>query len=64
MLYPYREDYVGPVRFVCRGIAREFFHASERNADVIYTSVDIAVSLNDRFGYKHLSRSGETVSLY
>lgn len=48
----YREGYVGPVRFVYRGIAKEIFNINERDADVIYSSVDIALSINSMFGYK------------
>ncbi|MGG7667415.1 DUF4225 domain-containing protein [Yersinia sp. J1] len=48
----YREDYVGPVRFVYRGLAKQLLNIDESGADVLYSTVDISVSLNSLFGYR------------
>ncbi|TDB62566.1 DUF4225 domain-containing protein [Photorhabdus khanii] len=48
----YRESYTGPVKFVYEGIGEKAFGMDKRNADVIYTSVDVGISLNGLLGYK------------
>ncbi|WP_353739701.1 DUF4225 domain-containing protein [Yersinia nurmii] len=48
----YHEDYVGPVRFVYRGLAKQLLNIDESDADVLYSTVDISVSLNTLFGYR------------
>lgn len=47
----YRKDYTGPVRFVYEGIG-EKIGLSKRDSDVVYTSVDIALSVNALLSYK------------
>uniref|UniRef100_UPI0036DB1DCC DUF4225 domain-containing protein n=1 Tax=Photorhabdus sp. RM322S TaxID=3342825 RepID=UPI0036DB1DCC len=48
----YRESYTGPVKFVYEGVGEKAFGMDKRNADVIYTSVDVGMSLNGLLGYK------------
>ncbi|NRN28589.1 DUF4225 domain-containing protein [Photorhabdus heterorhabditis] len=48
----YRESYTGPVKFVYEGIGEKAFGMDKSNADVIYTSVDVGMSLNGLLGYK------------
>ncbi|RAW91432.1 MULTISPECIES: DUF4225 domain-containing protein [unclassified Photorhabdus] len=48
----YRESYTGPVKFVYEGIGEKAFRMDKRDADVIYTSVDVGMSLNGLLGYK------------
>ncbi|WP_445374354.1 DUF4225 domain-containing protein [Photorhabdus tasmaniensis] len=48
----YRESYTGPVKFVYEGVGEKAFGMDKRNADVIYTSVDVGMSINGLFGYK------------
>ncbi|PWD66569.1 DUF4225 domain-containing protein [Pectobacterium parmentieri] len=47
----YRESYTGPVRFVYRQIGSQL-GLSNKNSDVIYTFVDIGLSINGLFGYR------------
>lgn len=47
----YRESITGPVRFIYEGIG-EFFGLSKRNSDVVYTLVDVGLSLNGLLAYK------------
>lgn len=48
----YRESYTGPVKFVYEGVGEKAFGMDKRNADVIYTSVDVGMSINGFLGYK------------
>ncbi|ERT12909.1 DUF4225 domain-containing protein [Photorhabdus temperata subsp. temperata] len=48
----YRESYTGPVKFVYEGVGEKAFGMDKSNADVIYTSVDVGMSINGLFGYK------------
>ncbi|WP_445374357.1 DUF4225 domain-containing protein [Photorhabdus tasmaniensis] len=48
----YRESYTGPVKFIYEGVGEKAFGMDKRNADVIYTSVDVGMSLNGLLGYK------------
>ncbi|KGM28907.1 DUF4225 domain-containing protein [Photorhabdus luminescens] len=48
----YRESYTGPVKFIYEGVGEKVFGMDKRNADVIYTSVDVGMSINGFFGYK------------
>ncbi|KER01143.1 Protein of unknown function (DUF4225) [Photorhabdus temperata subsp. temperata Meg1] len=50
----YREDYAGPVRFVYRQVAKETFNMNERDADALYASVDIGISLTGMLTYQLL----------
>lgn len=47
----YRKDYTGPVRFIYQGIGEQL-GVSKRDSDVVYTVVDIALSLNGLLSYK------------
>ncbi|AKH64567.1 MULTISPECIES: DUF4225 domain-containing protein [Photorhabdus] len=48
----YRESYTGPVKFVYEGVGEKAFGMDKHNADVIYTSVDVGMSINGFLGYK------------
>ncbi|OWO84342.1 hypothetical protein B5C26_04765 [Photorhabdus luminescens] len=48
----YRESYTGPVKFVYEGVGEKAFGMDKRDADVVYTSVDVGMSINGLFGYK------------
>ncbi|MFJ5507505.1 DUF4225 domain-containing protein [Pectobacterium jejuense] len=47
----YRESYTGPVRFVYRQVGSQL-GLSNRNSDIIYTFVDIGLSINGLLGYR------------
>jgi len=47
----YRESITGPVRFIYEGIG-DSFGLSKRNSDVIYTLVDVGLSLNGLLTYR------------
>jgi hypothetical protein len=47
----YRQSYTGPLKFVYEG-AGELFGISKQDSDVIYTFVDIALSVNGLLGCK------------
>ncbi|KNC89189.1 hypothetical protein GM30_09340 [Trabulsiella odontotermitis] len=47
----YRESYSGPVRFVYRGLG-DIFGFDVRTTDIVYTFVDMGLSLNGLLGYK------------
>ncbi|KMW71312.1 hypothetical protein TI10_20760 [Photorhabdus luminescens subsp. luminescens] len=48
----YRESYTGPVKFVYEGVGEKAFGMDKRDADVVYTSVDVGMSINGLLGYK------------
>ncbi|NHB91561.1 DUF4225 domain-containing protein [Photorhabdus cinerea] len=48
----YRESYTGPVKFIYEGVGEKVFGMDKRDADVVYTSVDVGMSLNGLLGYK------------
>lgn len=47
----YRESYTGPVRFVYRQIGSQL-GLPNNNSDIIYTFVDIGLSINGLLGYR------------
>lgn len=47
----YRESYTGPLRFVYEGIG-SLFGISKKDSDVIYTFVDIGLSVNSLLSFK------------
>lgn len=47
----YREDYVGPVRFVYRGIGK-LLGMSEKNSDALYATVSVALSVTSMLGMR------------
>ncbi|MDN4369188.1 DUF4225 domain-containing protein [Citrobacter portucalensis] len=47
----YRQSYTGPVRLVYEGVG-ELFGLDTKTSDVIYTLVDVGLSLNSMLGYK------------
>lgn len=47
----YRESYTGPLRFVYEGVG-SLFGISKKDSDVIYTFVDIGLSVNSLLGFK------------
>lgn len=47
----YREDYVGPVRFVYRGIGK-LLGMSEKNSDALYAAVSVALSVTSMLGMR------------
>ncbi|RAX13305.1 DUF4225 domain-containing protein [Photorhabdus bodei] len=48
----YRESYTGPVKFIYEGVGEKAFGMDKHNADVIYTSVDVGMSINGLLGYR------------
>ncbi|WP_350307760.1 DUF4225 domain-containing protein, partial [Photorhabdus viridis] len=48
----YRESYTGPVKFIYEGVGEKIFGMDKRDADVVYTSVDVGMSLNGLLGYR------------
>lgn len=46
----YRDSYTGPVKFIYEGVGAQF-GMSKRDADVIYTAVDISLSINGMVSY-------------
>ncbi|WP_114194785.1 DUF4225 domain-containing protein [Edaphovirga cremea] len=48
----YRESYTGPVKFVYEQVGQNVFGSSARDADVIYTFVDVGLSINTLLGYR------------
>ncbi|MQL48474.1 DUF4225 domain-containing protein [Photorhabdus khanii] len=48
----YRESYTGPVKFVYEGVGEKVFGMDKRDADIVYTSVDVGMSINGFLGYK------------
>ncbi|WP_145501874.1 DUF4225 domain-containing protein [Yersinia similis] len=47
----YRESYTGPLKFVYEGVGTQF-GLSKSDSDVMYTAVDIALSINGIMSYK------------
>ncbi|HGL6358873.1 TPA: DUF4225 domain-containing protein [Citrobacter amalonaticus] len=47
----YRQSYTGPIRLIYEG-AGEFLGLDTKTSDVIYTLVDVGLSLNGMLGYK------------
>ncbi|ABS48882.1 MULTISPECIES: DUF4225 domain-containing protein [Yersinia pseudotuberculosis complex] len=47
----YRESYTGPLKFLYEGVGAQF-GLSKSDADVMYTAVDIALSINGIMSYK------------
>lgn len=47
----YRESYTGPLRFAYRGVG-EIFGLDPKTTDIVYTLVDLGLSLNNILGYK------------
>ncbi|MDU2938301.1 MAG: DUF4225 domain-containing protein [Enterobacteriaceae bacterium] len=47
----YRQSYTGPIRLIYEGVG-ELFGLDTKTSDVIYTLVDVGLSLNGMFGYK------------
>lgn len=47
----YRQSYTGPVRLVYQGVG-ELFGLDTKESDIIYTLVDVGLSLNGMLGYK------------
>ncbi|MCW7550952.1 DUF4225 domain-containing protein, partial [Photorhabdus sp. APURE] len=48
----YRQSYTGPVKFIYEGVGEKAFGMNKRDADVVYTSVDVGMSINGLLGYK------------
>ncbi|AHG20056.2 hypothetical protein Z042_10740 [Chania multitudinisentens RB-25] len=48
----YRENYTGPVKFVYEQVGQNIFGLNTRDSDVIYTFVDMGISVNVLLGYR------------